>query len=168
MLKIVEATTTDAYPIAVLRHTVWEETYRGVISDELIDNFDSDFHQKKNVGIIADERKKLYKLILNGRLVGYFSFGIPTYACFSHNGIHLYSLYILEEFQGLGIGKTVIEYIEKCCKDEGKQFIYLTCNIHNHKAREFYTYMNFELLEERMGNGAKEEDQAFYQKLVAG
>lgn len=166
MLEFIEALESDSHDIAVIRHDSWENTYRGIYKDSLIDDFDYGLHEQKIIKIINDEQKYMLKLIFEDMLIGYVSYGIPTYERFGSDGIQLYSLYVLKEYQGLGLGKKVLEYVEGICICNRKNFIYLTCNIHNRKAREFYNYMNFELLEECFGNGAKEEDQAFYRKSI--
>jgi len=166
MLEFVEALESDAHDIAVIRHISWNSTYRGIYSDLMIDNFNYGLHEQKIINIINDQQKYILKLVFKGMLIGYVSYGIPTDVRFGSDCIQLFSLYVLKEYQGFGLGKNVLEYVEEFCKCNRKQFIYLTCNIHNHKAREFYNYMNFELLEECYGNGAKEEDQAFYRKFI--
>lgn len=166
MLEFIEALESDAHEIAVIRQRSWNNTYRGMYSDDMIDNFDYDFHESKIKNIIANDQRSMLKLIFDGKLIGYMSYGVPTFKCFEGNNIHLYSLYILKEYQAFDFGKMALDYLEEICKKYRKEFIYLSCNSHNIKAKQFYSYMNFELLREHFGNGAKEEDLSFYRKAI--
>lgn len=40
-------TVTDAKTLAIIRKNVWAETYRGIYSDDMIDNFSYSLHEQK-------------------------------------------------------------------------------------------------------------------------
>lgn len=166
MYKFIEASEVDVSDIVIIRQKSWESTYRGIYSDSMIDDFDFQLHSKKVLNIINDISKHIYKIIKGYKVIGYFSFGNPIYDCFINDGIHLYSLYIINEYQGIGLGRRAINFVERITKNEKKQFVYLTCNMHNKDAKRFYSYLGFELIMEQFGNGSKEEDQSFYKKFI--
>lgn len=62
--KIRIATKEDIKKLAVLRQKVWDETYRGIYSDDIIDNYDYE-EAKKYFQSIIKYYFMLLKAIMN-------------------------------------------------------------------------------------------------------
>jgi ribosomal protein S18 acetylase RimI-like enzyme len=166
MINYFEATEDDAIFISEIRKKCWLEAYCDIYSDELINDFDYEFHIKKILNKINDFSVFFGKIVSDNELIGYYSYGKPRCAVFSNQGIQIYSLYILKEYHSKGIGKEVIKEVISVAKSKGMKYISLTCNYHNVQAKGFYQHMKFEPILENIGNENKEEDQVFYQRLI--
>lgn len=162
MIKFDTADVQDAAKIAEIRLQCWMETYRGIYSDCLIDDFDHEFHRMKIVENIKDDSIDFYNIESKDKMIGYFSFGIPMYKIFQCSDLQLYSLYVLREYQQRGIGTKVIHKLVEICKENQFCSICLTCNSHNIQAKTFYKCLGFEQISEKNGHERQEEDQSFF------
>lgn len=86
----------DAKVLAIVRQKSWEATYRGIYSNEVIDNFDYIFHEQKFVNQIRNPEIITYVIEVDGIIIGYFSIGIPFDRSTEDLGLYLYSLYIFQ------------------------------------------------------------------------
>ena len=64
------ATEEDCEELSYLKHTVWDETYRGIYPDEKIDNFDFEKNKNKFIDIVNNPGIELYVVEHKGKLVG--------------------------------------------------------------------------------------------------
>ena len=116
------ANQNDCKELSELKHQVWTETYRGIYSDEKIDNFD----YLKNEKYFLD--------------VGYMSCGTPLrpYKDYKQDvGL----LYILQKYQRKGIGKELFNIAYRSIKENGYKKFFISCNKYNTSAQAFYKKM---------------------------
>ena len=134
------ATEKDCDELSRLKQQVWNETYRGIYSDEKIDNFDYKKNSEKFLNIINNNDIYLYVVEGNGRLVGYMDYGTPyrTYKKFKQE---IGLLYLLKDYQGKGIGKELFNIASKKIKENGYSEFFVCCNKYNTNAQEFYKRM---------------------------
>ncbi|MBQ2795324.1 MAG: GNAT family N-acetyltransferase [Oscillospiraceae bacterium] len=125
---------SEAHLLSEFRQKVWATTYRGIYPDEIIDNFDFDFHDKRNLLWIKSEDFLVYFISADGEKAGYLILQ-------KKDPFYVQSLYLLPEFRGKGIGKKVFEFIRVFCKEHGKTHFYLGCHPQNKKALGFYAAM---------------------------
>ena len=59
-VEFVRAKASDAVAIGTLRHRIWDTTYRGIYPDAVIDNFDYDWHQQRDLKKISDPSFMVY------------------------------------------------------------------------------------------------------------
>lgn len=162
MIKFEIANRSDIVHIARIRRKCWEETYRGIYSDSLIDDFDYGFHEKKIKDNILDENVNLFTIQFDNEIVGYFLFGNPRYMKFDNYQLQLYSVNILKKYHRKGIGTRVFKFISSYCSDNQLSGFCFTCNSHNVNAKTFYQQLGCEIIEEVTGHNRLEEDQSFY------
>ena len=138
--KIRLAKKEDCKSIAKVKHDVWNSTYRGIYSDELIDTFDLDEHAASFLKLIEDEDINLYVLDCNGKIVGYMSVGKPRYQ-FEDYEAEIGLLYVKEEYQAMGLGKKLFQKGYKDLKHQGYKKFFISCNKYNERAQKFYEHM---------------------------
>ena len=102
--KVRLANRNDIKKLALLKQIVWDETYRGIYSDNIIDNFDYEKSENKFKMIIDDNRISLYVVESNNELVGYMAIGFP-YRQYNDYKQEIGLLYLKKDFQGRGIGR---------------------------------------------------------------
>ena len=134
------ATISDCLELSKLKHDVWNETYRGIYSDEKIDNFDYEKNKDKFVNMVKDPNVKLYVVLDDDRLIGYVEAGIP-YRPYKDYKQEIGLLYLLKEYQGRGIGKKMFSVAYDTIKENGYDEFFVCCNKYNEKAQEFYKHM---------------------------
>jgi len=154
--------------LSLIRRTVWDETYRGIYPDEMIDQFDFEFHTDKFAGEINHPDHYVYIIVVKSEPAGYFTFSTADISKHHRQGLHLNSLYILSRYQKMGIGKTVISFIKQYCTERNINCFYHSCNTHNRQAIEFYTKMGGRLIHEDSGHKEKIEDQSYFEYDIYG
>ena len=141
MIEMVKASPSDARVLAQTRRMVWEETYRGIYSDAMLDDYDVDFYTVRDQKRMEDP-KQVYYLFMDGKTcVGYFSFGPYHYGTYKDFSLCLNNLYIVKTHQGRGLGNRAFDVIRQYCRDRGIRRFFCGCNANNLPAVEFYRHM---------------------------
>lgn len=94
---------------------------------------------------LADPHCNFYFVFVNNSLAGYFKLNSEKAQTdlFDARAIELERIYVLAEFQNLGIGKIIIEEVMKIVREEGKEYIWLGVWEENTRAIKFYESMGF-------------------------
>jgi len=134
------ANEKDCKELSKLKHMVWNETYRGIYSDEKIDNYDYEKNTEKFLNIISNSNIELYVVEDKGRLVGYMDCGFP-YRPYKNYKQEIGLLYLLKEYQGKGIGRKLFDMASNKIKENGYKEFFVSCNKYNNGAQKFYKKM---------------------------
>ena len=134
------ATIKDCDELSNLKQMVWNETYRGIYSDEKIDSFDYKKNSIKFLNIIKNPNVELYVVEDNNKLVGYMDCGIP-YRPYKDYKQEIGLLYLLKDYQRKGIGKKLFNIGVNSIKNKGYNEFIISCNKYNINAQEFYKKM---------------------------
>lgn len=146
------------------RQKVWNATYRGIYSDEKIDNYD--FRR-----LIARDRKRMedpnntYYLVMDGEeCAGYFYYGPEQNGRqYKDFDLCLNSLYFLPQYQGRGLGSRVFALLREVCRSRGLDKFFCSCNIHNKSAQGFYKKMGGVVGLIDGGHPDKADDQMYFE-----
>lgn len=138
--KIRLAIENDCQELSKLKHTVWQTTYRGIYSDGKIDDFDFEKNKNKFMDIIKNPDIELYVVEYNEKLIGYVDYGVPLRP-FENYKQEIGLLYILKEYQGLGIGRKLFDLAYNKIKEKGYGEFFISCNKYNIPAQKFYEKM---------------------------
>ncbi|WP_044476898.1 GNAT family N-acetyltransferase [Oceanobacillus massiliensis] len=135
-MKIRKAVNSDAQEIAIVHVDSWRTTYKGIVPDAYLEK------------LSYQERTELWKSNLheetvyvaendNGDIVGFATGGKKKTLNYEQYDGELYAIYILEPFQGIGIGKLLIEPVIHDLKESGiDSMIVLVLN--DNPAKYFY------------------------------
>ncbi|WP_207536371.1 GNAT family N-acetyltransferase [Desertivirga arenae] len=140
-MNIRTARLEDLDTVNKLAEEIWNQAYKGILSNEQIDFMLADIYsiaslkqqiQAGAIFILAEE---------NEESVGFASFtpNLPAYK--------VHKLYILSSQQGKGVGSKLLSFIENEAKGAKASFLDLNVN-RNNPALNFYTRIGFEILEE--------------------
>ena len=140
------ANKNDCDELSKLKHTVWNETYRGIYSDEKIDNYDHKKYTDKFLGIINNPNVDLYVVEDNNKLVGYMDYGKPFRPYKDYNQ-EIGLLYLLKDYQRKGIGTKLFNMAYNKIKEKGYKEFFISCNKYNINAQEFYKKMGGEIID---------------------
>jgi ribosomal protein S18 acetylase RimI-like enzyme len=90
--------------------------------------------------------RHVYVLLIDDLICGTFSLkdmDNRDFPLFDPNSKYLYRIAILPEYQGMNLGKQILNYIFKC-SENFDQAVYLDCWAGNKKLRSFYSNSGFE------------------------
>lgn len=137
-MDILPAGPEHVADIARLATIVWRAHYPGIISHEQIDYmlakmYDLDVLRSEIAAGIT-----YLRAVENGQLFGFAAYG-PA-----NNEIKLHKLYVDRQHQRRGIGKALINHVERAC--DGRALM-LTVNRRNHKAIAAYQKHGFVIRE---------------------
>ena len=150
-IQIREATPTDAPGIARVHVDAWRSSYAGVVPEEILS------------GLSYSERETLWDDILtspdtdrrcfvaetrdaqDAKIVGFASAGQESDDHEGYEG-EIYAIYLLEDFQRIGLGRRLFQSAAKRLLDDGIKSMLLWVFEENHRARRFYESLGGELV----------------------
>lgn len=165
MITVTKATAEDIKTIQEITYITWPITYGKILSksqlDYMLDLFYSDEALIKQ---IKNKEQLFYLISEDEATLGFI--GIE------HNYkdeaiTKIYKIYLLPETQGKGIGKKVIQKIEKMALENHSTALSLNVNRFN-TALSFYKKIDFEVVDEvniEIGNGYLMEDYVMEKEL---
>ncbi|MBT8281433.1 MAG: GNAT family N-acetyltransferase [Muriicola sp.] len=94
---------------------------------------------------LANPECKFYFVYLKNTLAGFFKLndGIAQTDIFDKKALELERIYVLEDYQNLGIGKMIIDEAVKIAGDAGKTYLWLGVWEENIRAIKFYEDIGF-------------------------
>lgn len=134
-----KATSSDAASVAFINAESWQTTYKGIVAQTFLETVTPEQQlprakrlvESPDLSCIVAENKQTKK--------------IAGFACFGKNrepkvdaDCELQAIYLLEEYQGLGIGKMLFDYGVKELKEKLKQRMTVSVFEANKQARSFY------------------------------
>lgn len=143
--KIRKATKNDVEELSRLKQIMWMQTYRGIYSDDVIDNFDYEKHKNKFLKIIGNPDINFYVVESDNKLIGYMTYGVPLRP-FRDYEQEIGLLYLLKEYQRNGIGRELFNIAFNGIKEKGYKEFFISCNKYNVNAQAFYKKMGGEAI----------------------
>ena len=135
----------DFAPLSELAQQIWREHYSTIISLEQIAYMLQGRFTAANLQRYLDSNERWFDLLeLNGELVGYCSYArtdVPT-------EMKLEQLYLLPRLHGQGLGKRMLNHVERRSTSLGCDSLMLQVNKRNDKAIQVYRRAGFGLREE--------------------
>lgn len=135
-MEFKEARKEDFVQIENLISKVWEPTYRHIVPQkQIIDMFEEYCNQAYFIQQVSDGAR--FYLALEGNLL------LGFVCSYQLNGsMKISKLYVDNEFQNKGVGRFLLDNIQKVCKDNLLRYIELNVNRYN-KAVYFYRRYGF-------------------------
>lgn len=150
------AQVDDAGVIARLRKKIWSTTYRGIYPDEVIDQYDLDWHTQRDVQRIENPDYAVYLIRREGVAIGYITL--------HHSQTPLLlSLYLEEQFQHCGIGHQALEFVKAYFKEQGAKCFTCQCQPDNAHAMAFYQRNGGNVVRQDLNNEESWQNSVTYQ-----
>ncbi|TDO83151.1 ribosomal protein S18 acetylase RimI-like enzyme [Flavobacterium chryseum] len=165
MITISEATINDLKIIQEIAHKTWPLTYGEILSKEQLDFMLNMIYSDEALTKQFQKKEQLFYLISDSEsTLGFI--GIEHH--YKNGAVtRIHKIYLLPETQGKGIGKIVIEEIEKLAVANNSTALSLNVNRFNNALR-FYQKLGFEVIDEvdiEIGNGFLMEDYVMEKRL---
>lgn len=141
-----EAVMTDAPGIAKVHVDSWRTTYQGILPDSLLENLS--YEKRTELWQRNLSREDNYVYVAEnevGEIVGFADCGKRESNTIDHSG-DLTSIYILEEYQGKGIGKQLMSKLFQKFQELGYNRVFVEV-LEDNKTRYFYEHYGATLME---------------------
>ena len=162
-MRIREATGEDAEGIAKVHVDSWRTTYKNILPSDFLERLS--YTQRKESWIKNISRDGNYVFIAedhDGQIVAFADGGKREGNHVDHSG-DLTSIYVLEKFQGMGIGKKLVKQLFSKFADLEYRIIFVEV-LEDNKSRYFYDSLGAELLKtEQIKISGKELNLLVYQ-----
>jgi diamine N-acetyltransferase len=157
----------DFEVVATLARRIWREHYTTIISSEQIEYMiDGRFTTENLRRYVAADDRWLDVLRLDREPVGYCSFALTA----TPAEMKLEQLYLLPVHHGLGLGRFMLDHVERQCRLRGCGRLMLQVNKRNEKAIRAYRRAGFQHREAvvvDIGNGFVMDDNIM-EKILQG
>lgn len=145
MIQIRPALPKDASGIALVHIQSWQTSYRGIISDEVLDNQSIPRRQGYWTQVLSSEgMTDLLDIFVaeneQGEIVGFASAGKSRQENLPFEG-ELYAIYLLESVKRLGTGGRLFRAITEALTIAGYRSMMLWVLADNRPGRQFYEKM---------------------------
>ncbi len=150
----------DNSKIAAIGIKCWQDAYKDVFPDDLLDNLSLEKRLEQRLSWFSLPNKFSIIAHIEDEIIGYCDFGESRSPQFAPGEI--YSLYVLPEYKGYGIGKILSqEAIKQLGLNNLAPFIVTTLEV-NFPARKFYEKLGFKEVDHIM----TEVDDTLYKEVV--
>ncbi|MGM0754274.1 MAG: N-acetyltransferase family protein [Bacillota bacterium] len=141
-----KADLKDAPGLAHVHVHSWRTTYEGIVSGEYLQSLSIEEREQKWVQILSGSHHTYVCEQDNGEIVGFVSFGKERSG--EYEG-ELYAIYLLEEYQGKGIGKELFGIAAKSLKKQGYNSMWIWV-LKDNPSKHFYYTFKPELIKEEV------------------
>jgi len=136
-LEIRKATIDDADALAQAHIRSWRASHAGYVPAKAVAEFCANRPRRWQVNL-SREDSTTRAVLLEGKIVGHFSFGPCRDDSLDDSYCHLYSIYIDPDFQRRGVGRRLMAYAEAQAREQGKAAMVLKVFEKNEASRRFY------------------------------
>jgi len=151
--------TANFKEVQELASVIWNDNYKGIISQEQIDYMLNMMYNTKRLQEDLNEGYQWELIINNGETIGYLAYVIKK-----DNRVFLSKVYLKTSAQGIGIGKKSLNRIKEYAKVSCCTSVYLTVNKANKKGVRAYHNAGFNTINEEVtdiGGGYVMDDYVF-------
>lgn len=145
MITIIPASPSDFPTIKVLAYAIWPDTYGAILSGEQLEYMLGKFYSEEALLENYMEKGHRFLLVKEGETV--LGFASYEHLYQETNTTRIHKIYLLPETQGRGLGKVLIQEIEKIALENHADKLSLNVNRFN-KAQHFYKKIGFEIVDE--------------------
>ena len=135
--QIRQATIADAEGISKVQIGTWREAYRGIVADSILDSMDPEETAEMYRQRISSPMPYRKVAFIGNQIVGFSFFGWKSDITFK-NDWFLYALYVLPEYQGLGIGRSLLMSAKETGIENSANRMVFGVLVGNDRSREFY------------------------------
>lgn len=160
-MHIREKTIDDIRNFTIFINKVWDETYRGIVDDDFIDNMNNNIEERviRQTENFYESGTYSYLLIDDNEIIGYVSVGKSRDEDYPLSG-ELFSLYLLKKYHGKGYGKMLFDFGLNKLKEFGYKDFIIGC-LDKNKTNDFYKHMGgylYKQVDKNIGNKAYKEN----------
>ena len=155
-------TKEDCYDVTHVITIAWNETYKGIVPDDILDNMYLNEEERTQKAYDRFNEKDNHKFVLevDNKVVGYMNVGITDDVDYPNCG-EIYAIYIINGYKGFGYGKEMINVGIKELKDMNCDKMIIGCLVGN-PTNEFYKHIGGKLIKQRIFEKLKLPENVYY------
>lgn len=140
--ELIPATTDDQIRIiASVGHTVWNEAYHGLVTQDQIDYMLNKFQSFEAMKDQIEHKGYTYLCItVDGRTIGYAGYAPDD------RGLYLSKIYILKAYRGKGYAMRTFAHLRDVARSLGLRCVHLTVKRDNESSLLVYQHAGFEIV----------------------
>lgn len=142
-----QATHNDNDAIAKVNVTCWQESYQSFFSAEYLASLSWQDRSANRKQFQIDPTRVSFVAELDNQIIGFGDIGpariIESIANLNQTYFELYAMYVLKDYQRLGIGKQIFTVIEEHLAISHIKNIVVWTLLENEKAIKFYQSLGF-------------------------
>ena len=169
-MNIRKAKSSDVRNITNVHIESWKSTYKGIFSEDFLDNIDFNKRYKLWERVLHSSSSKeiVYVAELNNEIVGFISGG-PSRTDALDSDAEIYALYLLEDYQRQGIGRKLLENAFQEMREYGYETAFVWV-LKDNPAVNFYKKTGGEVIKEEVVEieGEKYKEMALEWKDISG
>lgn len=153
--------------LAATANEVWHEFFPCILTDEQIDYMVEKFQSYAAMKEQMSGGYEYYLFYVDGQVTGYTGIH-PEKNEDGQKKLFLSKLYLKKAFRGQGLASKAFVFLEKYCKENGLETIWLTVNRYNSHTIDVYEKKGFVTVREQVadiGNGYVMDDYVMEKKL---
>lgn len=139
--NIIKPEIKDSLEIAKLIKDGWNSAYKGIISDEYLNNMDVEKIADKWKQRIENDIDNIYVYKENNQILGVIKYGKEENSYYNENMGEIYILYVKPENKRNGIGTQLLEFVKSKLIKEGYNKMIVWCLKGNVQGANFYKKM---------------------------
>ncbi|MFC4737119.1 GNAT family N-acetyltransferase [Bacillus daqingensis] len=135
-MRIREAKPRDARAVAKVQVDTWKSTYSDIVPDKVLNKMTYESRAKQWRSIISNQMVYVAEDEF-GTIIGFANASEQRLSEYSDYEAELYAMYILDEYQRMGIGKQLLEpIVDELVRKEMHSMTVLV--LEENESREFY------------------------------
>ncbi len=147
MEHISEASLAVLPLIQKLAMSIWPQTFSAILTQAQITYMLDLFYSIPALETQVSEKGHCFLVFHENRIpLGFVSYQLNA----EENKTKIHKLYVLQEAQGKGIGKKLIQKVTQIAQENRNQALFLNVNKYNLSAISFYEYMGFRKTKEEV------------------
>jgi ribosomal protein S18 acetylase RimI-like enzyme len=149
-MRIREAIPNDAFGIAKVKVDTWRTTYPGIVPDEILSGLSYESSERNWRTKLENLDRVRFSYVAeddDGALIGFVAGGTIRDEIEGYDG-EIYAIYVLQDYQGKGLGRSLMSKAAQRLKSEGITSMMLWVLADN-PTRHFYEALNGILIAEK-------------------
>ena len=143
----------------------WNETYRGIVPDEILDNLYLNEKERTNNSINRFNENDNHQFILevDNKVVGYMNVGMTDDTEYSNCG-EIHAIYIINGYKGYGYGKEMFKAGINELKSMNCDKMLIGCLVGN-PTNEFYKHIGGKYIKQRIFEKLQLPENVYYYEI---
>ena len=140
----------------------WNETYRGIVPDEILDKMYLNEEERTNNSYNRFDENDNHQFVLevNNKIVGYMNVGMTDDPEYDNCG-EIHAIYIINGYKGYGFGKKMVEVGIKEIKSMNCDKMLIGCLVGN-QTNDFYKHIGGEFIKQRIFEKLQLPENVYY------